>query len=449
MAREGDGDESVKFTVSFDVDDSAGSGIKDKDLEKLVKKLIRENTPKGGRRTGGRGGGSKKVKRVRSEDDEDDDDGYIVERPWGATPRSGLSMDEYRGMAGSRSRGPLYYEPQLKRGKRGRIKAGSARSGEIAPAYERQHQLDMFMTRPDSSAKQVKESWAGGRAPSEGSPTYRFEQAKAARIAQIQEEAAEQREAAAQTAAGQRSVSRNQARRQRMTSQMQRVGIKQQRAAARAQAAASRKQARMDLKQQKDMESAFRIFTKSADQQQKAAYNLWKAQQIANAPQSTIDKFSSAQNRFESMTKKIRTKAQRLNTYGLFFLETAQVNPAYTAGKFLLNTISGMGPHGKAVAFAIAGIASSVFVMQATIKNFSQKGLPLNQDYHRFMDEEVTGMMTLPGQKKRDWGVDGYIVSQDVGYTPVDGTSVYNSQLSREDIRLNKLTQEEKVRIYR
>ena len=92
----------------------------------------------------------------------------------------------------------------------------------------------------------------------------------------------------------------------------------------------------MDLKQQKDMERAFRGFTKSAEQQQKAAYDLWKAQQIANAPQSSIEKFSSAQNKFESMTKKIRTKAQRLNTYGLFFLETAQVNPAYTNPKHCL-----------------------------------------------------------------------------------------------------------------
>ena len=138
MAREGVGEESVKFTVSFDLDDSkgaAGGGIKEKDLEKLIKKLIKENVPKGGRKGGG-GGSKKGKKRVTLDDGEDDDDGYIVERPWGAVPRGGLTMDEYRGMSGSRERGPLYYEPQLKRGKRGRIKAGSARSGEIAPAYE-------------------------------------------------------------------------------------------------------------------------------------------------------------------------------------------------------------------------------------------------------------------------------------------------------------------------
>lgn len=180
-----------------------------------------------------------------------------------------------------------------------------------------------------------------------------------------------------------------------------------------------------------------------------AAPRITPAKRKKKKEKDVITSAVRAQLKFEEATKKIRTKTQRLNTYGLFFLETAQQNPAYTLGKFILNTINGFGPHGKAVAGAIAGIVSAIPVIQQTIKNLGMKGGPINQDWKRVIEEEVTGIFTLEEQKRRDLGLDGYIVSPDIGFRPVDETSVYNSQLARDEIRLNKLTQEEKVRAYR
>ena len=324
------------------------------------------------------------------------------------------------------------------------------------PHYEREHILDMHKVRPDSDADRMKADWwGGGKARSQGSPTLGDDLAKRKRLLELAQEADRAKirtNAAAKMKKVKQSITSQQGRiqsrlsatGQRITAGSQRAAIQKQRAAARA---ASKAQKAAD-KQQRDMERALRAFFSARDKQQKADLKAYQAQQLANQPRGFLDRFSGAQNRFESMTKKVRTKAQRLNTYGLFFLETAQVNPIYTAGKFILNSISGMGPHGKAIAFAIAAIASSVMVAQATIRNMAQKGLPLNQDFHRVINDEFGGTLTLDEQYRRDKGLDGYIASSTSGFQPIDGTSVFNSFLERDSIRIHKLTQEEKVAIY-
>ena len=96
--------------------------------------------------------------------------------------------------------------------------------------------------------------------------------------------------------------------------------------------------------QAKNANRAVNQFFSSIDKQQRAITKSRRTQGAFRLPKGArgfFDKFTESQNKFESMTRKVRTKAQRLNTYGLFFLETMQVNPIYTAGKFILNTLSG------------------------------------------------------------------------------------------------------------
>ena len=81
-------------------------------------------------------------------------------------------------------------------------------------------------------------------------------------------------------------------------------------------------------------------FFNSIDKQQRAVTKTRRKQGAFRLPAGShgfFDKFTERQNKFESWTRKVRTKAQRLNTYGLFFLETAQVNPIYTAGLSLIH----------------------------------------------------------------------------------------------------------------
>lgn len=152
--------------------------------------------------------------------------------------------------------------------------------------------------------------------------------------------------------------------------------------------------------------------------------------------------------KYESYQRRLRTRTQRLKSQGMWFLETMQENPARTAGKFILNSIKMTGPVGAALTGLFSTIISVHPVTISLVKNLGKKGGPWNQDWHRTISEEVTGMFTLEQQKRRDLGLHGYIVSSDVGYEPIDGTEVHNSLLHRDEIRLNKLSQGEKVRHY-
>ena len=136
-----------------------------------------------------------------------------------------------------------------------------------------------------------------------------------------------------------------------------------------------------------------------------------------------------------------------MNNYGLWFLETAQHNPAATIGKFMLNSLRAIAPpYGAALATFVAVLISSLYVVPQTIKNLSKKGLPFNIDYHRNIAGETVGFFTLEEQKRRDLGLAGTIVDPTTGYKPVDGTEVYNTRQVADTVRLTKLTQEEKAR---
>ena len=144
-----------------------------------------------------------------------------------------------------------------------------------------------------------------------------------------------------------------------------------------------------------------------------------------------------------------RTLSQRLKTRGVYHFAAAALNPERTVGKVALNLLSLAGPKGALLASAITIILSSPEVIKAFIKVFGRKGGPLNRDWRRLIENETTGFLSLEEQKRRDLGLDGFIVSPDVGYKPVDETSVYNSQLLRDEVRLNKLSQGEKVQFSR
>ena len=144
-----------------------------------------------------------------------------------------------------------------------------------------------------------------------------------------------------------------------------------------------------------------------------------------------------------------RVFSQRLKTRGYWFLAAAAQNPERTVGKVMLNVLSRAGPYGFALAGAITTLISSPEVIKAIVKVLGGKGGPLNRDWRRLIEDEVTGILSLEQQKRRDLGLDGYIVSPDVGFKPVDESSVYNSQLIRDEIRLNKLSQGEKVQFSR
>ena len=166
-------------------------------------------------------------------------------------------------------------------------------------------------------------------------------------------------------------------------------------------------------------------------------------------PWGWVNNLLEGWNKADKKVGKIRTMTQRLKTAGGWFVETALMSPERTVGKVVLNVMRGAGPYGFAIATAITMIISSPAVITAIVKVLGSKGGPMNRDWRRLIEDEVTGILSLEEQKRRDLGLDGYIVSPDVGFKPVDESSVYNSQLIRDEVRLNKLSQGEKVQFSR
>ena len=214
-----------------------------------------------------------------------------------------------------------------------------------------------------------------------------------------------------------------------------------------AQAADAKRQAAAQAK----IDLAFRQMTGSWDKQAKASNKAAKKQGAFQLPEPQ-DFFSRAARKWNSFNRKMtkaRTATQRLKTAGGWFVETALMSPERTVGKVVLNVMRGAGPYGFAIATAITMIISSPAVGSAIVKVLGSKGGPMNRDWRRLIEDEVTGILSLEEQKRRDLGLDGYIVSPDVGFKPVDESSVYNSQLIRDEVRLNKLSQGEKVQFSR
>ena len=153
----------------------------------------------------------------------------------------------------------------------------------------------------------------------------------------------------------------------------------------------------------------------------------------------------AAYGKFERGAGALRRDSQRLKQTGLWFFETAMQNPSYTGFKIFVNKLRKVGPAGRIAAGALSFGISGYEVFKEVIRQLGQKGMPLNQDWRRSMEDEVTGFLSLGEQKRRDLGLNGVIVTQDMGYREIDGTMTYNNQLIADEVRLNKLTQEEKV----
>ena len=190
-----------------------------------------------------------------------------------------------------------------------------------------------------------------------------------------------------------------------------------------------REQKKAEKKQLKQMEKAFEGFT-----WEKGFPKLDKK----GKPTGLAGK---ASNIFTTM----RTMSQRMKTRGSWFMAAALMSPERTAGKVALNVLARAGPHGALLAGAITTAISTPEVIKAILKVFARKGGPLNRDWRRLIEDETTGILSLEEQERRDLGLDGYIVSPDVGFKPVDDSSVYNSQILRDEVRLAKLSQGEKV----
>ena len=159
-----------------------------------------------------------------------------------------------------------------------------------------------------------------------------------------------------------------------------------------------------------------------------------------------LQEFADVRLKSERRLRAVRTLSQRHSAYGAFFVASAQLNPTQTISRVLLNSLIRSGPVGAAIGTTAAIGLSIEPVIHQTLQTFGKKGLPLNQDYRHFFSEQTVGFFSLEEQKRHDLGLAGRIADPNMGYEPVSGTAVYNSQQVANVVRLTKLADQEKAR---
>lgn len=122
----------------------------------------------------------------------------------------------------------------------------------------------------------------------------------------------------------------------------------------------------------------------------------------------------------------------------------AVASPQGAAGEQVLSLLTRGGPYGAAIAAAIGAIVAAPEVAKQLIQTLSQKGLPLNRDWHRSIEDEVNALFDVEEKKRRLIGLDSFVVTQQNAYRPSDGATSHSLE-NRDEIIISKIGQAEKA----
>ena len=119
-------------------------------------------------------------------------------------------------------------------------------------------------------------------------------------------------------------------------------------------------------------------------------------------------------------------------------------NPEGMVGDTMLKMLGGSGPYGPAIIAAIGAIVTSAEVAKQLIRTLSEKGLPLNRDWERIIEDEMNSLFSIEEKKKRLLGLDGFVVTQTDRFQPDSGSTTYNSLENRDEVTISKISAGEK-----
>ena len=124
----------------------------------------------------------------------------------------------------------------------------------------------------------------------------------------------------------------------------------------------------------------------------------------------------------------------------------AITKPDVLVGGTFLKMLGKAGPYGAAVTAALISLVSAPDTVREIVRAMGVKGGPLNEDWHREIESELTGIFSFEQQKSRVIGKDSFVVSQGSGYRPIEGTDIYVSLLDRDEDRLARIGQDAKAK---
>ena len=123
---------------------------------------------------------------------------------------------------------------------------------------------------------------------------------------------------------------------------------------------------------------------------------------------------------------------------GLRNLQSLIQNPQGFMANQLISVFSKGGPYGAVVAAAIVAAISIPELAKEMILILSQKGLSLNEDWRRRIEDEQGGLWDIPEKKRRLLGRDAYVITQTDSYQPETGAQTYNSLENRQETVISK-----------
>ena len=115
------------------------------------------------------------------------------------------------------------------------------------------------------------------------------------------------------------------------------------------------------------------------------------------------------------------------------------IDPQGFVGDNMLKVLSGSGPYGAAVIAAVAAIATAPEVVTAIIESLSNKGLPLNRDWKRLIENEVNSLLSPEDKKAFLLGHDAFISTQSARYNPGTGAYTVNSLENQDEKIISKV----------
>lgn len=138
--------------------------------------------------------------------------------------------------------------------------------------------------------------------------------------------------------------------------------------------------------------------------------------------------------------EKLTEFIQNTDRKGLQTLSSFARNPTDAVQGQLLSVLGRAGIHGALALAVIAAITASPEILRTIVKQLSVKGGPLNQDFHRFLEEEFQRGIDREAQYRRATGLDVIITTEDRGFILSDPAFVNNSLVDIDKTRIARLT---------
>jgi len=125
---------------------------------------------------------------------------------------------------------------------------------------------------------------------------------------------------------------------------------------------------------------------------------------------------------------------------GLQTLSKLAKNPSGMVQNEFLSMLGKAGIHGAIATAIISAILASPQVMITLTRALAVKGGPLNQDFHRFFEDEGQQGIARDLQYRRAAGFDVVITNEDRGFLLLDPFAVGNSLIDIDTTRAQRLS---------